>query len=285
MKIGYIGIGIMGRPMAENLLKAGYAVSVFNRTAAKCEPLQQQGATVCENAAQVARQSDVVFINVTDTPDVDEILFGKLGVVEAARAGLIVVDNSTISPSATQNFAQRLETQGVAYLDAPVSGGDVGAQKGTLSIMVGGDKAVFDQCLPLFEVLGSAVTHVGAVGMGQTCKACNQLFCALHMLACCEGVDLARKAGLDPAVMVDVVSSGAGGSWALANLGPKIVDDDMAPGFMIDLLCKDLNYTSELGETHEVPLNGTALAKQLFETAQTKGLGRSGTQGLWQLFK
>jgi 3-hydroxyisobutyrate dehydrogenase-like beta-hydroxyacid dehydrogenase len=285
MRVGYIGIGIMGRPMAENLLKAGFVVSVFNRTPAKCEPLRAQGAAVCESAAQMARESDVVCINVTDTPDVDEVLFGELGVAEAGRAGLIVVDNSTISPRATQDFAQRLAAQGVAYLDAPVSGGDVGAQKGTLSIMVGGDKAVFDQCLPLFEVLGSTVTHVGAVGMGQTCKACNQLFCALHMLACCEGVDLARKAGLDPAVMVDVISGGAGGSWALANLGPKIVDDDMAPGFMIDLLCKDLNYTQELGQAHEVSLNGMALAKKLFETAQVKGLGSLGTQGLWQLFK
>jgi 3-hydroxyisobutyrate dehydrogenase-like beta-hydroxyacid dehydrogenase len=285
MRIGYIGIGIMGRPMAENLLKAGYSVSVFNRTVEKCEPLRAQGATVCQSAAHVAEQSDIVLINVTDTPDVEQILFGELGVAEGAHLGQIVVDNSTISASATQGFAQRLESLGVAYLDAPVSGGDVGAQKGTLSIMVGGDRAVFDQCLSLFEVLGSKVTHVGDVGMGQTCKACNQLFCALHMLACCEGVDLARKAGLDPAVMVDVVSSGAGGSWALANLGPKIVADDMAPGFMIDLLSKDLNYTAELGESHDVPLSGTALAKKLFETVQAKGLGRLGTQGLWQLFK
>ncbi|NQV35880.1 MAG: NAD(P)-dependent oxidoreductase [Phycisphaeraceae bacterium] len=285
MRIGYIGIGIMGRPMAENLLKAGYSVSVFNRTQAKCEPLRGQGATLWQSAAQVTRESDVICINVTDTPDVEQILFGELGVAEAARPGLIVVDNSTISPSATQDFAQRLEAQGVAYLDAPVSGGDVGAQKGTLSIMVGGDKAVFDQCLPLFEVLGSTVTHVGAVGMGQTCKACNQLFCALHMLACCEGVDLARKAGLDPAVMVDVVSSGAGGSWALQNLGPKIVDNDMAPGFMIDLLCKDLNYTAELGKDYDMPLTGMTLAKKLFDAVQAKGFGRLGTQGLWELFK
>lgn len=285
MRIGYIGIGIMGRPMAENLLKAGYSVSVFNRTLAKCEPLRLQGATVWQSASQVTRESDVICINVTDTPDVEQVLFGESGVAEAARPGLIVVDNSTISPSATQNFARRLEAQGVAYLDAPVSGGDVGAQKGTLSIMVGGDEAVFDQCLPMFEVLGSKVTHVGPVGMGQTCKACNQLFCALHMLACCEGVDLARKAGLDPAVMVDVVSGGAGGSWALQNLGPKIVDDDMAPGFMIDLLCKDLNYTAELGKKHAMPLEGMTLAQKLFDRAQAQGFGQLGTQGLWELFK
>ncbi len=137
----------------------------------------------------------------------------------------------------------------------------------------------------MFSVLGYQVTHVGGVGMGQTCKAVNQLFCALHMLACCEGVDLARKAGLDPATMVDVVSGGAGGSWALQNLGPKIVADDMSPGFMIDLLCKDLNYTEELGRNHNVSLKGTALVKQLFEVVQQKGFGSLGTQGLWELFK
>jgi 3-hydroxyisobutyrate dehydrogenase len=285
MEIGYIGMGIMGRPMAENLLKAGYAMSVFNRTGAKCEPLRKMGASVCDNAAQLAGQSDVVFMNVTDTSDVDELLFGTQGVARGARPGLIVVDNSTISPSATQDYAGRLASLGVAYLDAPVSGGDVGAQKGTLSIMVGGDRAAFDRCLPLFEVLGSKVTHMGPVGMGQTCKACNQLFCALHMLACCEGIALADKAGLDPAVMVDVVSSGAGGSWALANLGPKIVAGDMAPGFMIDLLCKDLNYTAQLGDEHGVPLKGMAMAKALFDRAQTQGFGRLGTQGLWKLFE
>ncbi len=280
MNIGYVGIGIMGSPMALNLLRAGHALFIHNRTAHKCQDLAGQGATVCANAAEVAAQAHTVFINVPDTPDVEAVLFAPGGIYESAQPDLIVVDNSTISPVQTRVFAERLAQQGVGFLDAPVSGGDIGAQKGSLSIMVGGDRALFDRCLPLFEVLGAKVTHVGAVGMGQTCKACNQLFCALHMLACCEGISLAKKAGLDPSIMVDVVSSGAGGSWALQNLGPRIVDRDVAPGFMIDLLCKDLKYSSELGSESQQPLLGLSLAQQLFKAAQNQGWGREGTQAL-----
>ncbi len=280
MKIGYIGIGIMGRPMAGNLLKAGHRLYIHNRTSSKCDPLAAQGATVCASAAEVAENAEVVFINVPDTSDVEQVIFGSDGISQSARAGLIVVDNSTISPSATRQFAQRLKEKGVEYLDAPVSGGDVGAQKGTLAIMVGGDEQVFGKCLPLLEILGSKVVRVGPVGMGQTTKACNQLFCALHMLACCEGISLAKKAGLDPAVMVNVVSSGAGGSWALANLGPKIVADDLDPGFMIDLLCKDLRLVMELAQEGELSLPGIELARSFFDKAQAEGLGRLGTQAL-----
>jgi len=285
MNIGYVGIGIMGKPMALNLLGAGHALFIHNRTRAKCQDLAEQGATVCPDAAEVADQTDIVFINVPDTPDVEQVLFGPEGIHKAARPGLNVVDNSTISPVQTRVFAERLAQGGVGFLDAPVSGGDIGAQKGSLSIMVGGDKSLFEQCLPLFEVLGSKVTHVGPVGMGQTCKACNQLFCALHMLACCEGISLAKKTGLDPSIMVDVVSSGAGGSWALQNLGPQIVAQDMAPGFMIDLLCKDLKYTSELGAESQQPLLGLGLAQQLFKAAQNGGWGREGTQALYRVIE
>ena len=280
MKIGYIGLGIMGRPMALNLLKAGHELYVFNRTRSRCGPLADAGATVAGSCAEVAAAVEVVFINVTDTPDVEEVLFGVDGVADGARAGTVVVDNSTISPQATRRFAERLEQKGVDYLDAPVSGGDIGAQQGTLAIMVGGEKAVFEKCLGLLEVLGSKIVHVGAAGMGQTCKACNQLFCALGMLACSEGIVLAKQAGLDPAVMVEVVSSGAGGSWALTNLGPKIVAGDMAPGFMIDLLVKDLRLAVELAQQVQVPLSGASLAHQLFTAAQADGKGRLGTQAL-----
>ncbi|MEA3225385.1 MAG: NAD(P)-dependent oxidoreductase [Planctomycetota bacterium] len=280
MKIGYIGIGIMGLPMAANLLKAGHSLRIHNRTSSKCDTLVAQGATVCASPAEVAENAEVVFINVPDTPDVEQVIFGSNGISLSARTGLIVVDNSTISPSATRQFAKSLKDKGVEYLDAPVSGGDVGAQKGTLAIMVGGDEQVFQKCLTLFEILGSKVVRVGPVGMGQTTKACNQLFCALHMLACCEGIALAKKAGLDPAVMVNVVSSGAGGSWALANLGPKIVADDLDPGFMIDLLCKDLRLVMELAQEAKLSLPGIDLARSFFDKAQAEGLGRLGTQAL-----
>lgn len=285
MKIGYIGLGIMGKPMALNLLKAGHDLWVFNRTASRGEPLAQAGATVAESPAAVAREVEAVFINVTDTPDVESVIFGPNGIVKSAQAGLTVIDNSTISPAATRDFAQRLGEKGVHYLDAPVSGGDIGAQKGTLAIMVGGEEEIFQRYESLFEALGSKIVHVGPVGAGQTCKACNQLFCALHMLACSEGIALARNAGLDPAIMVDVVSSGAGGSWALSNLGPKIVDDDMRPGFMIDLLVKDLRLAGELAQQAQVGIPGAALAQQLFVAAQADGLGKLGTQALSKIIQ
>jgi len=283
MDIGYIGIGIMGGPMAANLMRAGHSLYIYNRTAGKCDALAGDGAVVCSCAGEVAGKAEVVFINVTDTPDVQQVIFGDGGIIESVHHGLVVVDNSTISPKATCEFAQRLKEKGVDYLDAPVSGGDVGAQNGTLAIMVGGEKQVFEKCLPLFEILGSKISHVGPVGMGQTCKACNQLFCALHMVACCEGITLAKNAGLDPRVMVDVVSAGAGGSWALENLGPKIIDNDMDPGFMIDLLCKDLRLVLEMAKENVVPLIGTSLAEQLFCEAQQRGLGRKGTQALFEV--
>ena len=285
MKLGYIGLGIMGEPMALNLLKAGHSLSVYNRTAQKCDRLKTQGAQVAGSYAEVAQAAEIIFINVTDTPDVEAVIFGSQGLCRSAQAGQVIIDNSTISPQATREFAQRLKEQGVEYLDAPVSGGDIGAQQGTLSIMVGGEKAVFDRCRELFEVLGSKVTHVGSVGMGQTCKACNQLVCAINMVACCEGIALAKRAGLDPNIMVEVVSSGAAGSWALSNLGPKIVADDMAPGFMLELLVKDLRLMMELAQEAQLPLPGGALAQQEFISAQAKGHGRLGTQALSKIIE
>jgi 2-hydroxy-3-oxopropionate reductase len=286
MNIGYIGLGIMGRPMAHNLLKAGHNLYVYNRTAAKCSPLVQAGANVAENAAEVTRNVEVVFINVPDTPDVEKVIFAPGGISEAATDRHTVIDNSTISPAATREFARRLKEQtGADYLDAPVSGGDIGAKKGSLAIMVGGDKQVFEKHLPLFEIIGSKIVHVGPIGAGQTCKACNQLFCALHMLACSEGIALAQKAGLDPKAMVDVISAGAGSSWALTNLGPKIIKGDFAPAFMIDLLSKDLRLVMELAQESKTPLPGTALAQQFFTAAQAHDLGHQGTQALAQIIR
>ena len=280
MKTGYIGMGIMGKPMAGHLLSAGNTLTIYNRSPGKGDDLARQGAGVAGSPAEAAKDSDVVFINVSDTPDVESVLFGPGGVIEGVHEDLVVIDNSTISPDATKTFAQKLSDKGCDMLDAPVSGGDIGAQKGTLSVMVGGEKATFEQCLPLLETFGSKIAHVGPIGSGQICKACNQLFCALHMLACSEGIALARRAGIDPAIMVDVVSSGAGGSWALSQLGPRIVAGDFEPGFMLDLICKDLRVVMEMGHTLKAPLAGAALATQLFQAAQAQGLGDRGTQAL-----
>jgi 3-hydroxyisobutyrate dehydrogenase-like beta-hydroxyacid dehydrogenase len=285
MNTGYVGIGIMGGAMAGRLLAAGHTLFVHNRTASKCQVLADHGATVCDSPADVASRSEVVFINVPDTPDVAKVLFDPDGIIDGAEPGLIVIDNSTISPAMTRQFARRLREMEVDFLDAPVSGGDTGARQGTLTVMVGGDRPAFERALPLLRVLGTRVELVGPAGAGQTCKAINQLFCALHMLACCEGIALARKAGLSPSVMVDMISSGAGASWALQNLGPKILADDIRPGFMIDLLCKDLRYTMELAHDGGQPLLGTSLVQQLFAEAQDMGLGREGTQALCRVIE
>jgi len=273
----------MGSAMAARLLEAGHTLFVHNRSPAKCQPLADRGAMVCSSPADVACRSEVVFISVPDTPDVASVLFDPDGIIDGAEPGLVVVDTSTISPSATRQFARRLKDLEIDLLDAPVSGGDVGAKDGTLAIMVGGDVLAYEKVLPLLQVLGSKVRLVGPSGAGQTCKAINQLFCGLHMLACCEGLALARRAGLNPSVVIDMIGSGAGGSWALKNLGPKIVSGDMAPGFMIDLLCKDLKYTMELAHQTGQPLVGGSLIQQLFAEAQQMGLGRSGTQALYKV--
>lgn len=279
--VGYVGMGIMGAAMAANLIKGGFRVTVYNRTATKCEPLRKLGATVADSpAAVVSAGPQVVCINVTDTPDVEHVLFGEHGIASVAKAGLIVVDHSTISPEATQGFALKLAEQNVTLLDAPVSGGDVGARNGTLSIMVGGPAEAFDHCLPMFQSVGKSITHMGASGMGQVCKACNQVAVAVTLLGVCEAMALAKKSGLDLAKMIQVLSAGAAGSWQIANLGPRISQDDMAPGFMIDLVLKDLAIVAGSARHTGVPLNATALAEGYFRSVQAQGGGREGTQAL-----
>ena len=278
-KVGYVGLGIMGGAMAANLLEAGYELVVWNRTASKAAPLAERGAMVADSPADVAAKgAQVVFVNVTDTPDVEEVIFGDDGIASAAEAGTVVVDNSTINPVATQDFARRLAEQGVEFLDAPVSGGDVGARNGTLSIMVGGSAETFARCLPLFEAMGKSITHLGPAGMGQTCKACNQIAVSLNLLGTCEAMALAKRSGLDLEKMIQVLAGGAAGSWQIANLGPKIADGDLDPGFMVDLVLKDLAIVSDTAREHKLPLTGTALAEGYFRAVAAGGDGRLGTQ-------
>jgi 3-hydroxyisobutyrate dehydrogenase-like beta-hydroxyacid dehydrogenase len=281
--VGYIGLGIMGAAMANNLLQAGHRTIVWNRTAAKCEPLQSAGAEVADSPADMAAKCPgVIFINVTNTSDVEEVLFGANGVASQAARGLIVVDNSTISPTATQQFAARLKEQEVLLLDAPVSGGDVGAKNGTLSIMCGGDQVTFERVLPLLQVLGKQAALLGPSGAGQACKACNQIAVSGTLLAVCEALALAKQNGLDLKQMVQVVSAGAGGSWQLQNLGPKIADGDHAPGFMVDLLLKDLAIVLDTAREQKLPLALTALAENYFRAVSASGGGALGTQAVAQ---
>lgn len=280
-RIGYIGMGIMGSAMATNLLKAGHTVYIWNRTAIKCKPLKQLGAVVCQSPGDVASHNpSVIFINVTDSPHVQTVLFGDHGIASTAQQGLITVDHSTISPIATRDFAKRLSEIGVTHLDAPVSGGDVGAQAGTLSIMVGGSRKAYESVLPLLKVMGKNLTHVGNSGAGQTSKACNQIAVSINLVGVCEAIAMAKANGLDPAKMLEVVSAGAGGSWQISNLGPKIIDQDHAPGFMIDYLLKDLNIVQQVARTQKLPLTTLAHVEHLYRSAQAHGLGEKGTQAI-----
>lgn len=282
MTVGYIGLGIMGLPMASNLLSAGFDLVVWNRTAEKARSLVEKGAKLAASPAQVAGQVDVVCLNVTDTPDVEAVLFGEGGVVEADKPGLIVVDHSTISPIATKAFAKRLAKEEMTLVDAPVSGGDTGAKAGTLSVMVGGDAQAVANCMPIFEVVGGKVTHLGEVGTGQACKACNQIAVSCNLMGVCEAMALARRTGLDLGKMIEVVANGAGGSWQLANLGPKIAAGDHQPGFMIDLVLKDLAIVADTAADKNLPLSATSLAEAYFRAVAAGGGGKLGTQAMAQ---
>lgn len=219
--VGFIGLGIMGQPMAANLVKAGFPVAVFDHIRAKCESLLTLGAFPTESPRDLALQSEVVITMLPDTPDVESVLFGEGGVYGGLKEGMMIIDMGTISPSASIRFAHRLEDKGCEMLDAPVSGGEQGAREGTLAIMVGGRREVFEKCLPIFQALGKTINHTGPIGTGQKTKLVNQVIGALNILGMAEGLRLARAAGLDLKATLRTVSGGAASSWMLANLGPK----------------------------------------------------------------
>ena len=279
-RIAFIGTGIMGAPMARNLLRAGFAVVAHNRTRSKAEALQADGATVVDSPAQAAGQADVVISCLPDSPDVEAVWLGANGVVENLRPNTLGIDMSTVAPATARRVADALEQRDAAFLDAPVSGGDVGAVNGTLSIMAGGPAAAFERARPAFEAMGKTIVHCGPNGMGQQTKLCNQVICVLNILAAAEAIALGKKAGLDLERMLEAVSAGAAGSWMLQNLGPKMASGDTAPGFMIDLQQKDLRLVHETARELNVSLPGTSLVHQLFAANQAAGEGREGTQAL-----
>lgn len=280
MQLGFVGMGIMGSPMAQNLLKAGHAVMVWNRTRAKCADAEALGATIAADLPALAAACDLIFLCVADTPDVEAVLFGEGGLATGLGAGKTVVDHSTISPTATVDFAARVNALGCDYLDAPVSGGPPGAIKGTLAIMVGGEEAVFARVKPYFAAMGQNLVYCGPQGSGQQVKAVNQVICALNLLATSEGLLFAKRLGLNLETVLSVVSSGAAGSWMLSNQGPRILADDFAPGFTMRLQAKDLRIASELMAALGGGFPGTALTTELFTRATEIGLGEQGTQGL-----
>jgi 3-hydroxyisobutyrate dehydrogenase len=278
--VGFIGLGIMGRPMARHLLRAGYPLTVWNRSQPGIEELVRDGASPGSSPEDVARQSDVLITMVTDSQDVEKVALGPKGIIEGGRPGLIHIDMSTISPTVTRRIASRLAEKGIEMLDAPVSGGDTGAQAGTLSIMVGGKEETFQRCRPIFEVLGRTIVYCGPNGAGQTVKLCNQIVVALNNLAMCEALVFATKAGVDTRRMLEAVGAGAASSWALLNLAPRILARDFRPGFKVAHQQKDLRLALETAEEQAIPLPGTSLVHQLFAAVEAEGLGAEGTQAL-----
>ena len=279
-RVGFIGLGIMGAPMAANLLKAGFAVTVWNRSPSRTKPLIDAGANGAASPAEVAAASEVTISCVTNSGDVEEVALGDRGVIEGAPSGTTYIDCSTIAPETARRVADALRRRGVDMLDAPVSGGDIGAKAGTLAIMVGGGPAVFDRCLPVLQAMGTTIVHVGPNGAGQVVKLCNQIAGGLNLLAAAEAISLARRAGVDPAKMLEVVSAGAAGSWMLSNLAPRALKGDYAPGFMVDLMQKDLRLVLDEANASHTPLPGTALVSQLFQSIQAEGRGTDGTQAI-----
>ena len=268
--LGFIGLGIMGKPMAGHLVEAGHTVHVFSRSPGPVRELEAVGAVACNSAREVAERSDIVFIMVPDTPDVDTVLFGPNGVAEGARRGSVVVDMSSISPIATKEFAQKLESLGVEMLDAPVSGGQLGAQNATLSIMVGGKAGTFEKIKPFFKLMGQSIVHVGPSGDGQTCKVANQIVVALTIEAVGEALLLASKAGADPSKVRDALMGGFAGSRILELHGERMIERSFEPGFRIRLHQKDLNLALEAARELGVSLPNTATAQELFNAVKAQ---------------
>jgi 3-hydroxyisobutyrate dehydrogenase len=283
--IGFIGLGIMGRPMARNLRAAGYDLVVWNRSRPGIDALVAEGASEAGSPREVAERATFVFSMVGDSPDVEQVALGADGIIEGAREGLAHIDMSTVSPAVTRSIAERYASAGVAMLDAPVSGGEQGAIDGTLSIMAGGRRETFERVLPLFEVLGRKIVYCGPSGAGQTVKLCNQVVVALNNLAMCEALVLSAKAGVPPATMLEAVTAGAAASWALSNLAPRVLQGDFNPGFKVAHQQKDLRLALELARERSLPLPGSALAHQLFASLEAQGLGASGTQALVQVLE
>jgi 3-hydroxyisobutyrate dehydrogenase len=280
ISVGFIGLGIMGHPMAGHILRAGFPLTVFNRTRSKTTGLAAAGAVVAESPAALAARSDIVITMVSDSPDVEAVVAGPAGVIEGIRPGALVVDMSTIAPETERRLAARLRERGARLVDAPVSGGDVGARNATLAIMAGGDPESLERARPVLAVLGKTITHCGPVGAGQVAKLCNQILVGVTLAGVCEALLFARRNGLDPAVMIRAVEGGAAQSWQLQNLGPRIVGRDFSPGFMIDLLQKDLRLVFGAAGPAAAALPATALIHQLLVSAQGHGEGREGTQSL-----
>jgi 3-hydroxyisobutyrate dehydrogenase len=280
IRVGLIGLGIMGKPMAENLLRAGFPLTVYNRSQKRADSLRDMGAQVVASPRDVAAGSEVIITIVSDSPDVLAVILGANGVIEGVQGGSVLIDMSTISPQVTRDIAAKLKDRGVQMLDAPVSGGQKGAIEGTLSIMVGGDAEVLERVRPVLLAMGKTITHIGSNGMGQVCKLANQIAVGVNNLAVSEALIFAAKAGADPEKVLQALQGGAANSWAFQNLAPKILRRDFSPGFMVKLQQKDLRLVLDAARELSLPLPGTALTHQLYHAVETRGGGDEGNHAL-----
>jgi 2-hydroxy-3-oxopropionate reductase len=271
-RVGYIGLGLMGKSIARNILKAGFPVVVHNRSRSAVDELVAEGAVAAFSPAEVAAQSDVVFTNLPDSPDVEMVALGPNGIIESARPGMIWVDNSTIKPATARYIAEKLGEKGILCLDAPVSGGDIGARNATLSIMVGGPAEAVEALMPIFQAMGKTITHVGEAGAGQITKACNQIMVAAQMVAMGELLIFARKAGADPQKVVEAIKGGAAQCWTLDVKPPRLFAGNRAPGFKAYMQAKDLNIVIETARQYGIPLPSAAADAQLFNAMLQMGM-------------
>jgi 3-hydroxyisobutyrate dehydrogenase len=277
MRVGFIGLGIMGQPMAKNVLKAGYPLTIYARRPERVRALVDQGARFVGSAAEVGGAADVVITMLPNAPEVEEVVLGAHGVLESVAAGAVIADMSTIAPDASRQLAQACAARGVAFLDAPVSGGSIGAERGTLTIMVGGDAQAFETCLPVFQAMGRAenIFHVGPSGTGEVVKLANNVLCGVIAAACAEALVMGVRSGVDASTLAQVIGVSSGASWQLSNVFPaRVWDGSFTPGFMTDLLLKDLGLALDLGAAGNVPLRLTELARAMYEEARAAGHGR-----------
>jgi 2-hydroxy-3-oxopropionate reductase len=272
LTVGYIGLGLMGKSIARNILKAGFPLVVHNRSRAAVEELAGEGARAAFSPAEVARQVDVIFTNLPDTPDVEQVVLGSGGIVEGAHPGLIFVDNSTIKPATARHLASALVEKGVLSLDAPVSGGDVGARQGTLAIMVGGPPEALERVMPVFQAMGKTITHVGDAGAGQIAKAANQIMVAAQMVAMGELLVFARKAGADPQKVVEAIRGGAAQCWTLDVKPPRLFAANRSPGFKAYMQAKDLGIIQDTAREYGIPLPSSAVHSQLYNAMLEMGM-------------
>jgi 2-hydroxy-3-oxopropionate reductase len=285
LKVGYIGLGLMGKPIAKNILKAGFPLVVHNRSREKVKERVQEGGVEAFSPAEVGSQVEVVFTNLPDSPDVEKIVFGEDGIIFGGKPGLIFVDNSTIKPAVARTIAISLAEKGILALDAPVSGGDIGAINGTLTIMVGGPSEALEKVRPIFEVMGKTITHIGDAGSGQIAKAANQIMVAAQMVAMGELLIFTQKSGANPVKVVEAIRGGAAQCWTLDVKPPRLFNGNRLPGFKASMQSKDLNIVMETAKEYGIPLPSCAIDQQLYQSMLQNNLGNLDNSAIISVFE